>query len=768
MSSKDLLGDEIRKVDPSLRVYTDCKIEVNTIRAEHSANLKVHRTNKRVTQVRYVMSETSTMAQTAQISPGVAQATQLSPMPSSISQATQPPPPAQMPSAIGSMKDVEGAEVAVFIHTSSPATNISTREMRATARLPKTVKVQDAVPRGNLVVGSVQLNELRKLIEHEDVMYVEAGQALAAPRPKVSADRVGEPPQRDAQGIETYSDDHQWGQDVLIGIIDVEGFDFAHEDFLNEDGTTRFVSIWDQGGEALGVGGADKHSMYGTVLTQDSMNQAMNDARTVKVPAYLLAPQSQMVVGAHGTHVASIAAGNHSFCRRAKIVGVLLTVPKSDMQTFDETGIVRSEIEKERRFSFFDSSRIAHAVEYILKVAEEEGKGKDGKGKPLPVAINISLGTNGHAHDGTVAVSRWLDNALSVPGRAVCVAAGNAGQEDAAFEGDTGYVMGRIHTSGHIPATNLLHDIEWIVVGNGLSDLSENEMEIWYGPHDRFAVQVKPPGMPWTQWIEPRAFLENEMLVKEQGTDKQFVSFLSIYNELFHPANGSNYISIYLSPFLSEDPQKLAGIKPGKWIVRLAGRIVRDGHYHAWIERDDPRPIGRVGTQEFWRFPSFFSTKSNVDNSSVGSLACGQRVISVANLDEAGEMIAITSSQGPTRDGRFKPDIAAPGTDIVAAKGFAGSDDAWVKMSGTSMAAPYVTSVAGLMLAIEPKLTAAQIEGIMKGTTDPLPGTDYAWSDRAGFGRINAPVCVAEAVQATMRNDLSSRYLDAQRKGGKR
>ena len=53
-----------------------------------------------------------------------------------------------------------------------------------------------------------------------------------------------------------------------------------------------------------------------------------------------------------------------------------------------------------------------------------------------------------------------------------------------------------------------------------------------------------------------------------------------------------------------------------------------------------------------------------------------------------GRRIAITSSQGPTRDGREKPDVAAPGSDIVAAKGFSGPSDAWIAMSGTSMASP--------------------------------------------------------------------------------
>ncbi len=186
------------------------------------------------------------------------------------------------------------------------------------------------------------------------------------------------------------------------------------------------------------------------------------------------------------------------------------------------------------------------------------------------------------------------------------------------------------------------------------------------------------------------------------------------------------------------------GIPAGRWVVRLHGSEVRDGRYHGWIERDDPRQLGRVGQREAWRFPSFFSEASNVDNSSVSSLACGRRVISVGNLDSSAERINITSSQGPTRDERYKPDIAAPGTNIVAAKGFAGAKDLWVSMSGTSMASPFVAGVAGLMLAINPKLTAAQIEGIVLRTARPLPGDSFKWANYAGFGRIDPEACLKE------------------------
>jgi subtilisin family serine protease len=119
-------------------------------------------------------------------------------------------------------------------------------------------------------------------------------------------------------------------------------------------------------------------------------------------------------------------------------------------------------------------------------------------------------------------------------------------------------------------------------------------------------------------------------------------------------------------------------------------------------------------------------------------------VISVGNCEEMAERINRSSSQGPTRDGRYKPEIAAPGTDVVAARGFAPPDRLWIGMSGTSMASPYVAGVAAQMLAREPRLTAAQIVGIMRRTAQPLPGSDYRWQDAAGFGLIQPDACLAE------------------------
>jgi subtilisin family serine protease len=189
--------------------------------------------------------------------------------------------------------------------------------------------------------------------------------------------------------------------------------------------------------------------------------------------------------------------------------------------------------------------------------------------------------------------------------------------------------------------------------------------------------------------------------------------------------------------------------------MRLEGLDIRDGSFHAWIERDDPRRIGRLGERQAWVFPSFFAEGTFVDDSTVSSLACGQRIISVANLDDVIGRIHPTSSQGPTRDGRLKPDVAAPGTRVLAANGFTGDPDAWLEMTGTSMASPYVTGVVGLMLSARKDLTAAQIEGILRRTAVPLPGTDYSWRNSAGFGVINSEACLEEAVRVSQRVDLT-------------
>jgi subtilisin family serine protease len=401
--------------------------------------------------------------------------------------------------------------------------------------------------------------------------------------------------------------------------------------------------------------------------------------------------------------------------------------------------------EADRRTSFYDATNLLDAVHYLLDLAKQ---------RKQRISINVSLGTNGHAHDGSSALDRWIDSLIAEPGRSICVAAGNAGQERADKPGDLGYILGRIHTSGCIAAKGLNHDIEWMVAGDNVMDVSENEFELWYEAQDQFEVSVKAPGGDWIGPVKPGEFIENLLLLN--------ATVLSIYNERYHPANGNNYISVYLSPMIRSS--QVVGIAAGMWQIRLHGLDIRDGKFHAWIERDDPAEL--EDGRHYW--PSYFSERSNVDACSVSSLACGDRIVSVANLDEARQAINITSSQGPTRDGRFKPDVAANGTDVMAANGFGEPERPWISMTGTSMASPYVAGVVGLMLATQPKLTAAQINGILKATARPLPGGNYAWVNDCGFGVIDPPACVRQALTVEARVGIKDKFSpDAKTRSGK-
>jgi subtilisin family serine protease len=597
----------------------------------------------------------------------------------------------------------------------------------ARVELPENISNYKSSRSNEIVIAEVPLNKIEEIKDLPQVTEISIGDNLTFSPPinlkvlKNSDDQI-------ANGLVKLrkvpqEDIHRYGEGVIVGIIDVQGFDFAHPEFIDDNGKTRFLKIWDQGGNTRH--GPNQFN-YGAEITKKHMDDAISASQDLQLAPTSLEPQSQMALSSHATHVASIAAGTHGVAPKAMLIGVSLALATEDL---------------DRRRNFFDSTRLIHAVDYILQEAEKIDPVKN-----TPIVINISLGTNGHAHDGTSAIGQWIDTKFSQPGRCVCVAAGNAGQEDPVTPGDANFLMGRIHTSGVIPSAGLTKHIQWVVAGGGIADLSENELEIWYSMQDKFAISLRPPdSKEWIGPVQPGQFIENKKLDNE--------TFVSIYNERYTPANGDNYIACYLSPKMGGD--STAGVKAGIWTVMLHALEVRNGEFHGWIERDDPRRYGRLGTSQGWAFPSFFAKSSNVDQSSVSSLGCTRRIITVGNLDEDNEMVHVSSSQGPTRDGRQKPEILAPGSNIVAANGFAFSDEKYVAMTGTSMASPYVAGVAALMLAVQPGLTTSQIAGIMRRTAKPLPGTDYNWTDDAGFGKINPEACIREAQKMNERIDIT-------------
>jgi hypothetical protein len=102
------------------------------------------------------------------------------------------------------------------------------------------------------------------------------------------------------------------------------------------------------------------------------------------------------------------------------------------------------------------------------------------------------------------------------------------------------------------------------------------------------------------------------------------------------------------------------------------------------------------------------------------------------------------TSRGPTADGRQKPEIAAPGYRIRAARsmprnGWQGDEPRLCVKSGTSMAAPWVSGTVALMM------VAAGIERVVAGAADPHPGPVGRSSTQLGYGYLNTAAAVAAA-----------------------
>jgi serine protease AprX len=128
----------------------------------------------------------------------------------------------------------------------------------------------------------------------------------------------------------------------------------------------------------------------------------------------------------------------------------------------------------------------------------------------------------------------------------------------------------------------------------------------------------------------------------------------------------------------------------------------------------------------------------------VASPSTGYNVISVANIDDqnntdrSNDVIANSSSRGPSPSGRKKPDLAAPGTSIRSAdnnwEDLGGLIPDWDTMSGTSMAAPHVAGALVLLMDYGVYNPMAQ-KAILINTAEDLGDAD--WDNAYGWGYLD-------------------------------
>ncbi|MFE7072364.1 S8 family serine peptidase [Streptomyces sp. NPDC057620] len=137
--------------------------------------------------------------------------------------------------------------------------------------------------------------------------------------------------------------------------------------------------------------------------------------------------------------------------------------------------------------------------------------------------------------------------------------------------------------------------------------------------------------------------------------------------------------------------------------------------------------------------------------SSIGSPGAADSALTVGAVDSA-DLAAYFTSAGPRHgDNALKPDLSAPGVDILAARSrlAAGSGD-YTAMSGTSMATPHVAGVAALLAERHPDWTGARLKDALMSTSKQLDASAYV----LGAGRVSVPEAVKAEVTATGSADL--------------
>lgn len=328
--------------------------------------------------------------------------------------------------------------------------------------------------------------------------------------------------------------------------------------------------------------------------------------------------------------------------------------------------------------AFGDSVQLLEAVRFIFDLA---------KGRPC--VVNLSLGTNGGPHDASSLVEQGLDAMLAeAPNRAVVIAASNS-QDDG------------IHTSGQVSGAGK-HDILWHQSGRG-----GGEVELWYPGARRLRLSLVAPDGTVFGPVAPGGNLPI-------GAGGRISIFLG--NRLNDPNNHDNVVNIWVAENLSE----------GDWTLRLESDDGQPVDYHAWIERDDFAQA---------------SFDAPVPTHTLGSISTGRNTIVVGSYDAHNPVFPLSffSSSGPTRDGREKPELSAPGQAVVAARSRTG--DGVTTKSGTSMAAPAVTGLVALILAEAARngrdldIETLRVRLVSSALRDPPAGA--AWDPRYGHGRAS-------------------------------
>lgn len=266
----------------------------------------------------------------------------------------------------------------------------------------------------------------------------------------------------------------------------------------------------------------------------------------------------------------------------------------------------------------------------------------------MPIAINISFGTNNGAHDGKSLFESYINQAAQENISSIVVATGN--------EGISGH-----HYENKISQGEIL-DVEF-VLSNGINALF---LTLWKSFIDKFFIEViSPNGISTGKIVN---LTQREFLIGEA----------KIYIFYGEPTPYNFDQEIYLQ-LISLDKNK--NLSEGDWTIRIYGEKIVDGKFDIWL------PINEVVSEQT-RF-----LKPSLDIT-LTLPSTAENVISVGGYNSDLNASVNFSGRGYTRNNLIKPDLVAPAVNILCTNNFGDADAG----SGTSLAAPFVTGSAALMM----------------------------------------------------------------------
>lgn len=492
------------------------------------------------------------------------------------------------------------------------------------------------------------------------------------------------------------------GQGAIVLIYDT-GIDWKHLDFrgVRDPARSRILSIWDQTLSPASGESSPSGFTYGVEYSKAQIDNEIDGSPVGFV--------READLSGHGTHVAGIAAGNGAsaggkYTGMAPLADIIIV--KGGEGTFTEARIIDGLTYAQQKAAAFDK----------------------------PLVVNMSFGGQTGPHDGTLAEEIAINSFVSTPGRVVCISGGNDGSS-------------RIHRTGTVPPA-AADTLQVVVPSYTPTPGGQNDkftLDVWCdGSENANVIVISPTGITYSRNAGETGSAPDQT----DGTIEAW-NYLS-------PLNTHRNIQVSVADWTLATP------RAGPWRIIITNTGSSPLAYNAWL------PSRTVGNHEASltggdALETVTSPGTCSGGITVGSCVTryswpaldGGQYIFTGSTDRVGN-ISLFSSIGPTADGRLKPDVAAPGENILSSlsgsidmsgkKALVSPDGKHTVMEGTSMAAPHVTGAAAVLLGADPSLSAAQIKSLLETTADGDAFASGLPNNVWGYGKLDILEAMAKSI----------------------